>query len=93
MSSTPSSSLFENCNFLRTEADGEAAGGASIEPLMGDETGPNDGFLRAGDCKYVLIGDLERGGGIRMLALFRSVRTAVGSGIVPISKSISPFRG
>jgi hypothetical protein len=31
---------------------------------MGDELGPRWGFLCAGDCKYVLTGDLARGNGI-----------------------------
>jgi hypothetical protein len=74
---------FEKSNFRRTDAETEAVVGATIEPLTGDDTGPRDGFLLAGDCKYVLIGDLERGGGNRILARFRSVRTASGSGMVP----------
>jgi hypothetical protein len=79
---------FEKSNFRRTDAETEAVVGATIEPLTGDDTGPRDGFLLAGDCKYVLIGDLERGGGNRILARFRSVRTASGSGMVPAPKSI-----
>ena len=59
-----------------------------MEPRVGEDTGPNEGFLRAGDCRNVLIGDLDLGGGIRMLDRFLSVNTAVGSGIVPI---IEPF--
>ena len=55
--------------------------GATIEPRSGEEVGPMDGFLLAGDCRNVLMGDLERGGGIRILC--RSLRIAVGSGIVP----------
>ena len=76
-----SRSSVEKSNFLRTEAVTDAGLGATIEPRTGEETGPRDGFLLAGDCKNVLIGDLERGGGIRILC--RSLRTAVGSGIVP----------
>lgn len=71
----------EKSNFLRTEAETEAVFEATIEPRVGEETGPRDGFLLAGDCKNVLIGDLERGGGIRILC--RWLRIAVGSGIVP----------
>jgi hypothetical protein len=73
----------EKSSFRRTDADVVATFGSIIEPLVGEETGPRDGFLLAGDCKNVLIGDLERGGGIRILARFRLVRTAVGSGMVP----------
>lgn len=75
-----SRSSAEKSNFLRTEAVTDAVFGATIEPRTGEETGPRDGFLLAGDCKNVLIGDLERGG-IRILC--RALRTAVGSGIVP----------
>ena len=76
-----SRSSVEKSNFLRTEVVTEAGLGAMIEPRMGEEMGPRDGFLLAGDCKNVLIGDLERGGGIRVLC--RALRTAVGSGTVP----------
>jgi hypothetical protein len=88
---TSSILAFEKSSFLRTDAETEAVVDAMIEPLTGDETGPRDGFLLAGESRYVLIGDLERGGGIRILALFRSVRAAEGSGIVPASKSIQPY--
>lgn len=53
------------------------------EPRLGDEIG-RDGFLRAGDCKKVFMGDFDRGGS-RTLARLRSERTAVGSGIEPES--------
>ena len=43
-----------------------------MEPRVGEDTGPNEGCLRAGDCRNVLIGDLDLGGGIRMLDLFLS---------------------
>ena len=82
-SSLTSRPLVEKSSFRRTDADVVAIFGSIIEPLVGEETGPRDGFLLAGDCKNVLIGDLERGGGMRILARFRSVRTAVGSGMVP----------
>lgn len=73
--------LLEKSNLRRTKADDEAPCDAA---RVGEEPRPSDGFLLAGDCKNVLIGDLERGGGIRILApCFRAVRTEVGSGIVP----------
>jgi hypothetical protein len=83
--------VLEKSSFLRTDAETDAGVGATIEPLTGDDTGPRDGFLLAGDCKYVLIGDLDRGGGNRILARFRAMSAAVGSGIVlsPISISSS----
>jgi hypothetical protein len=84
MSSLSSKPLFEKSNFRRTDADTDDALGATAEPFAREETGPRDGFLRAGDFKDVLIGDLERGGGNRIPARFRSVRTAVGSGMVPV---------
>jgi len=74
-------SSVEKSNLLRTDAMVVAVLGATIDPRMGDETGPREGFLRAGDCRYVFIGDLERGGGIRVL--WRALSTAVGSGTVP----------
>ena len=83
--------VFEKSNFLLTDAETEADAGATIEPLTGDDTGPREGFLLAGDCKYVLIGDLERGGGNRILARCRAVRASVGSGIVPSQKSIKLY--
>lgn len=70
----------EKSNFRRTEVDTEDALGAGLE----GEFGPREGFLRAGDCKNVLIGDFDRGGGSRIFACLRSLRTAFGSGIVPI---------
>jgi hypothetical protein len=82
--------LFEKSSFRRTDAETDTVGGATIEPLTGDDKGPRDGFLLAGDCKNVLIGDLERGGGTRIPPRFRSVRAAVGSGMVPAPKSIPP---
>ena len=88
---TSSILTFEKSSFLRTDAETEAVVGATIEPLTGDDTGPREGFLLAGESRYVLIGDLERGGGNRILARFRSVRTAVGSGIVPAPKSIQLY--
>jgi hypothetical protein len=66
--------------------------GLIMEPRVGEDTGPNEGCLRAGDCRNVLIGDLDLGGGIRMLDLFLSVRTAVGSGIVPIIERFVSFK-
>lgn len=81
-------SSFEKSSFRRTDADTEADLGATIVPRAGVETGPMDGFLRAGDCRNVLIGDLDRGGGSRTLARFS--RTCSGSGIVPM-KEISKF--
>jgi hypothetical protein len=88
---TSSILTFEKSSFLRTDAETEAVVGATIEPLTGDDTGPREGFLLAGESRYVLIGDLERGGGNRILARFRSVRTAAGSGIVPAPKSIQLY--
>ena len=79
---------FEKSSFRRTDADTEADLGATIVPRVGDETGAMDGFLRAGDCRNVLIGDLDRGGGSRILARFS--RTSSGSGIVPM-KAVSKF--
>lgn len=66
-----------------TEADCEAALGATIDPRIGEETGPSDGFLRAGDSRNVFMGDFARGIGCFIEVCLRSVRTAVGSGIVP----------
>lgn len=83
--------VLEKSSFLRTDAETDAGVGATIEPLTGDDTGPRDGFLLAGDCKYVLIGDLDRGGGNRILARFRAMSAAVGSGIVPLHKSIQLY--
>ena len=80
-SSLASIPSLEKSNFRLTGAAADVALDATIEPRVGEDTGPRDGFLLAGDCKNVLIGDLERGGGNRRL--FLSVRTAVGSGIVP----------
>lgn len=67
----------------RTDAAVRTSLGVITEPRVGDEMGPSEGCLRAGDCRKVLIGDLERGGGRRMLALFRSVKTSATSGAVP----------
>lgn len=71
--------ISEKSNFRLTEVDTEVALGAG---RTGDDPGPSDGFLRAGDCRNVLMGDLDRGGGNRILACFRSLRTAAGSGTV-----------
>jgi hypothetical protein len=80
----------EKSSLLRTGADVDAARGAIIEPLDGEDPGPIEGFLRAGDFKKVLIGDFERGGGNRTPdARFRSAITSAGFGIVPAQKLIT----
>lgn len=58
--------------------------GLIIDPRVGEDTGASEGCLIAGDCRNVLMGDLDFGRGIRMLDRFLSVRTAVGSGMVPV---------
>lgn len=75
-------SATEKSSRRMTEAGGFARLGVTTEPRVGDDCRPSDGCLRAGDCRNVLIGDFDLGGGI--VSLFLSVKTAVGSGIVPI---------
>ncbi len=70
----------EKSSFRRTDVDTEDALAAGLE---GEDPGPRDGCLRAGDCRNVLIGDFDRGGN-RILACLRSLRIAFGSGMVPI---------
>ena len=78
---------FEKSNFLRTDADTEGTLDSRGERREGEVKRPIEGFLRAGDCKKVLMGDLERGGGRRIPdRCCLSVRTAVGSGMVPEGK-------
>jgi hypothetical protein len=60
-----------------------------ISPRVGDETGPRDGCRRAGDFRFVFIGDFERGNDGRVTIFLRSVKTCVGSGIVLSPMSIS----
>lgn len=89
-SSTFASRLsLEKSNFLRTDAVADPFLG-STGPRLGDEYGPREGFLFGGDCRNVLIGVFALGGGSRMFAR-RSVRTSVGSGIVPIKQLIVVF--
>jgi hypothetical protein len=73
------SRLSEKSNFLLT-ADINVALDSTVGPRMGEDTGPKDGCLLAGDFKNVFIGDLDCGGS---RILFRSAMTAVGSGTVP----------
>lgn len=79
-SSILSKLALEKSNFRRTEVETEDALSAGLE----GEFGPREGFLRAGDCKNVLIGDFDRGGGNRILACLRSLRTTFGSGMEPM---------
>ena len=77
---------FEKSSLRLTFVDTEAALGSTIEPRTGEDTGPIEGFRLAGEFKYVFIGDLDFGGGNRMLMDARCVRRSVGSGIVPIER-------
>jgi len=80
---------FEKSSLLRTGAAVEGALGIGTESRVGDDCGPSEGCLRAGDPRKVLIGDFERGGGSRTFDLFRSAMTSVGSAIVPVSNLIA----
>lgn len=74
------SSLLEN-SFRFTREDTETALGVTTSPRTGEDTGPREVPRRAGEARYVLMGEFVRGMGSR--PFLRAVRTSCGSGIVP----------
>lgn len=77
----------EKSSFRRTFVDAGAAVFSTFEARAEDGTGPREGLRRAGEFRYVFIGDFDFGGGSRMLVDILCAITAVGSGIVPIEVS------
>ncbi len=72
---------FEKSSFLRT-CTVSVSRRAVADPLLGEEPDAKFGFLRAGDWRDVLMGELERGGN-RTSCDLRAVRTVIGSGAEP----------